>query len=151
MENCSIVTKPAMHLVGISFCGPFSALPDETIRLQSEFLARKHELNGAELSSVLYCPYFANESFAAYWACVEVKNLLPEVPDGMVQFTIPEHQYAVVAVSRERIGEGYSRLFAYMEQENVQRDDKAVSVELYYFDESLLEEEPVELLIPLQT
>jgi len=151
MENCSIISKSALHLVGMSYSGPFSTIGDEAIRLQTEFLARKHELNGAEKSSVLYCPYYGNEVFATYWACVEVERHLDELPHGMVQFTIPPHQYAMAAISDKRIGEGYGQLFSWIVENNLKKNEKAVSLELFYFDDSLFEEEPVELLIPLQS
>lgn len=149
MENCSIVIRPALNLVGISYCGPYSSFPDEAIRLQTEFLARKHELNGAEKSSVLFSPYFGNDVFATYWACYEVQHM-EEVPAGMVQFTIPSHRYAMVACSNKRIGEGYEQLNAWMQENGFEKRETAVSLELFYIDEHHWEEEPVELLIPLK-
>lgn len=149
MENCSIVIKPALQLVGISYCGPYSSFPDEAIRLQTEFLARKHELNDNVKSTVLYSPYFGNEAFATYWACYEVHHL-EEIPEGMVQLTIPAHRYAMVASSNKRIGEGYEQLHAWMNEEGLQKDEQAVSLELFYSDRQHWEEEPVELLIPLK-
>lgn len=149
MENCSIIMKPELHLVGISYCGPYSSFPDEAIRLQTEFLARKHELNDAVRTSVLYSPYFGNEAFATYWACYEVQHI-EELPPGMVQFTIPAHRYAMVACGSKRIGEGYEQLFAWINEQKLQKDENAVSIELFYIDEQHWEEEPVELLIPLK-
>ncbi|MDQ6419043.1 GyrI-like domain-containing protein [Paenibacillus sp. LHD-117] len=149
MENCSIVTKPALNVVGISYSGPYSSFPDDAIRLQTEILARKHELNEAVKSTVLYCPYHGNEAFATYWACFEVQHL-EELPPGMVQLTIPAHRYAMVACSNKRIGEGYEQLKTWMGEQRLQKHDSAVSLELFYIDEQHWEEEPVELLIPLQ-
>ncbi len=149
MENCSIVTKPALHVVGISYCGPYSSLPDEAIRLQTEFLARKHELNGAEKSPVLFSPYHGNEVFVTYWVCYEISHM-EELPQGMVQFTIPSHRYAVVACSNKRIGQGYDKLQSWMRMQKLEKDEAAVSLELFYIDGQQLEEEPVELLIPLK-
>jgi predicted transcriptional regulator YdeE len=148
VENCSIVTKPAIHLAGISYCGPYSSFPDEAIRLQTEFLTRKHELNDAAKSTILYSPYFGNEVFATYWACYEVQHM-EELPPGMVQFTIPEHRYAMVASSTKRIGEGYEQLHAWISEMQLEKQENAVSLELFYIEQHL-EEEPVELLIPLQ-
>lgn len=148
MNNCSVVTKPALNLVGISYCGPYSTFPDEAIRLQSEFLSRKHELNGEVKSTALHSPYFGNEVFATYWACYEVAHM-EQVPQGMVQFTIPEHQYAMVTSTNKRIGEGYEQLFAWMNEHKLIKQDNAVSLEIFYIDEHL-EEEPVDLLIPIQ-
>jgi predicted transcriptional regulator YdeE len=149
VENCSIVTRPALHLAGISYCGPYSNFPDEAIRLQTEFLTRKHELDGRMKSPVLYSPNFGNEAFATYWACYEVEHL-EEVPPGMVQFTIPAHRYAMAGCSNKRIGEGYEQLHAYISELGLERQDNAVSLELFYIDDQHLEEEPVELLIPLK-
>jgi len=151
MENCSIVTKPALHLIGISYCGPYSTFPDEAIRLQSEFLARKHELQAETNTSALYSPYFGNEVFATYWACYEThpREELP-LPPGMVQFTIPPHRYAMAGCSNKRIGEGYEQLKSWMHEMGLQKDDSALCLEIFYIDEHHLEEEPVELLIPLK-
>src|SRR5690606_73787 len=112
VENCSIVTRPALNLVGISYSGSYSSFPDEAIRLQTEILTRKHELNGAEKSPVLYFPYFGNEAFETYWACYEVQHL-EVLPEGIVQFTIPEYRYAMAGCSNKRIGEGYEQLHAW--------------------------------------
>ncbi|UVI27976.1 GyrI-like domain-containing protein [Paenibacillus spongiae] len=147
MNNCAVVTKPAMKMVGISYCGPYSTFPDEAIRLQSEFLARKHELNGDVLSTALHSPYFGNEVFATYWACFEIAHI-DQIPEGMVQFTIPQRQYAMVRCTNKRIGEGYERLFAWMNENQLVKRDNAVSLEIFYIDEHL-EEEPVDLLIPI--
>lgn len=149
MDNCSIITKPALNLVGISYCGPYSTLPDEAIRLQTDMVARRHQLGDTLRSTVLYSPYFGNEAFATYWACYEVQHL-EEVPAGMVQFTIPEHRYAMVDCSNKRIGEGYEQLFAWMQENKLEKYENAVSLEIFYVDEPHLEEEPVELLIPIK-
>lgn len=130
LDNCAIITKRAIHLVGMSYCGPYSTFPDEAIRLQGEFLARRHELNGAALSSALYSPYFGNEVFATYWACYEV-NHLKTVPPGMVQFTIPERQYAVVTCTNKRIGEGYEQLTSWMNEHGLVKRENAVSLEIF--------------------
>ncbi|MHA6484796.1 GyrI-like domain-containing protein [Paenibacillus sp. strain BS8-2] len=149
MENCSIVMKPALNVVGISYSGPYSSFPDDAIRLQTEILARKHELNEAVKSPVLYCPYYGNEAFATYWACYEVQHL-EDVPPGMVQWTIPARRYAMVACSNKRIGEGYEQLKSWLTVQRLEKENNAVSLELFYIDVQHWEEEPVELLIPLQ-
>ncbi|WP_274650234.1 GyrI-like domain-containing protein [Paenibacillus humicola] len=148
MNNCSVITKPAINLVGLSYCGPFSSFPDEAIRLQSEFLSRKHEFNGETKSAAVYSPYFGNEAFVTYWACYEVAHM-DRVPEGMVQFTVPERRYAMVPCTNERIGEGYEQLNVWMHEQRLAKRDKAVSIEIFYVDEHL-EEMPVELLIPIE-
>lgn len=149
MNNCAVVIKPVIHLVGLSYCGPYSAIPDEAIRLQSEFLSRKHEILGEVDTNLLHCPYFGNEVFVSYLACWEVAGThLDHVPEGMVQFTIPERTYAMVRCTNKRIGEGYETLLAWMNEQRLVKRDNAVSLEIYYIDEHL-EEEPVDLLIPI--
>ncbi|REE84407.1 putative transcriptional regulator YdeE [Paenibacillus taihuensis] len=148
MDNCTLVTKPALNMVGISYCGPYSSFPDEAILLQSAFLQRKHEIEGDVKTTVLYSPYFGNEVFATYWACFEVPHL-EQVPPGMVQFTIPQRTYAMAACTNKRIGEGYEQLAAWMNEQRLTRRENAVSLEIFYIDEHL-EEEQVELLIPIE-
>lgn len=148
MDNCMLASKPALNLAGISYSGPYSTFPDEAIRLQGDFLSRKHELNDAVKSPVLFSPYFGNEVFATYWACSEVHHL-EEVPEGMAQFTIPEHDYAVVATTNKRIGEGYEQLFAWMNERKLEKHENALAIEVFYIDDHL-DEEPVELWIPVK-
>ncbi|WP_020616880.1 GyrI-like domain-containing protein [Paenibacillus daejeonensis] len=148
MDNCMLVNKPSLNLVGISYSGPYSTLPEQAIRLQSEFLARKHELNNPVKSPALYSPFHGNEVFATYWTCYEV-NHLEEIPEGMVQFTVPEHTYAMVTCTNERMGEGYEQIAAWMADNDLIKDDNAVTIEVFYIDEHL-EEEPVEILIPIK-
>ncbi|GGG14891.1 GyrI-like domain-containing protein [Paenibacillus abyssi] len=148
MDNCMLVNKSSLNLVGISYSGPYSTFPDEAIRLQSEFLARKHELNDNIKSQALLSPYFGNEVFATYWACYEVQHM-ESIPEGMVQITIPEHQYAMVTCTNKRIGEGYEQIHAWMNEKHLVKEENAVAIEVFFIDEHL-EEEPVEILIPVK-
>ncbi len=148
MDNCMLVNKPSLNLAGISYSGPYSTFPDGAIRLQGEFLARKHELNGHAKSMLLFSPYFGNEVFATYWACCEVSHL-DEVPEGMAQFTVPPHEYAMVTTTNKRIGEGYEQLHAWMHEEGLEKDERALAMEVFYIDDHL-DEEPVEIWIPVQ-
>lgn len=151
METCSIVNKSALQLVGVSYCGPYSSFPDEAIRLQTDFLARKHELQHVTNSNVMYCPYFGNEAFATYWACFESEFNEEELADGMRYITIPAHQYAMISCSSQRIGEGYEMLNAWMHENKYKKFDNAVSLEIYYLEGQHWEEEMVDLMIPIHS
>ncbi|URN93070.1 MAG: GyrI-like domain-containing protein [Candidatus Pristimantibacillus lignocellulolyticus] len=150
METCSIVNKSTLHLVGVPYCGPYSSFPDEAIRLQTDFLARKHELNHVIQSNVMYCPYFGNETFATYWACFESQYSEDPLPPGMVAITIPMHRYALVSCSSQRIGEGYEMVKAWIQEHGYKRLDQAVSLEIFYLEGQHLEEEIVDILIPIE-
>ena len=149
MKTCSIVNKPTLHLVGIPYCGPYSTFPDEAIRLQTDFLARKHEFQHVIQTNVLYCPYFGNEAFATYWACFETELKDGKLPDGMVEITIPAHSYAMVSCSSQRIGEGYELLNSWIHEQKFSKIENAVSIEIYYLEGQHWEEEIVDLLIPI--
>lgn len=149
MEACSIVNKSTLHLVGIPYCGPYSSFPDEAIRLQADFLSRRHELNHAIQPNILYCPYFGNESFATYWTCVEWEYSEEPLPQGMVAITIPPHRYAVVSSTSQRIGEGYELLNTWIQEQGYQKLDHAVSMEIFYLEGQHWEEEVVDLFIPI--
>ncbi|MFC6331429.1 effector binding domain-containing protein [Paenibacillus septentrionalis] len=149
MEACSIVNKSTLHLVGIPYCGPYSSFPDEAIRLQSDFLARRHELNHVIQPSVMYCPYFGNEAFATYWACFEKEYSDEQLPQGMVAITIPPHRYAVVSSTSQRIGEGYELLNNWILENGYHKLENAVSLEIFYLEGQHWEEEAVDLLIPI--
>lgn len=149
MEACSIIYKSALQLVGIPYCGPYSSLPDESLRLQADFLARRHELNRVIQPNILYCPYFGNEAYATYWACVEWEFSEEELPSGFVAITIPAHRYAIVSVSTQRIGEGYEILNSWIQENGYKKLELAVSMEIYYLEAQHWEEEMVDLLIPI--
>lgn len=149
MEACSIVYKSTLHLVGIPYCGPYSSLPDESIRLQSDFLARRYELGHVVQPDILYCPYFGNEAFATYWACFEWEYTEEELPSGFVAITIPAHRYAAVSVTSQRIGEGYEHLNSWIHENGYKKLEQAVSLEIYYLEAERWEEEVVDLLIPI--
>jgi len=149
MEVCSILNRPMLHLVGISYCGPYSSFPDEAIRLQSEFLMRKHELTHVIKSNVMYCPYFGNETFATYWACFETEYIDGELPAGMVAITIPMHRYASVSSTTQRIGEGYEFINAWIQEQQYRKIDNAVSLEIFYLEGQHWEEEVVDILIAI--
>ncbi|MBJ6361580.1 GyrI-like domain-containing protein [Paenibacillus sp. GCM10012307] len=148
MDNCMLVKKPSLHLAGISHSGPYSSFPDEVIRLRDKFLARKHELGNYSKSPALVCPHYGNEVFATYWVCYEVGQLEHTPPD-MVQFTIPEHSYAMINCTTQRFGEGYERLLVWMKEQGLKKAEQAVSIEVYHFDEHL-EEGLVDILIPVE-
>ena len=149
MQTCSIVNKSILQLVGISYCGPYSSFPDEAIRLQTDFLARKHELQHVTKTNVMYCPYFGNEAFATYWACFETDLITDEKHTGMHYITIPAHQYAMISCSSLRIGEGYEILMAWMNEHHYKKIDNAVSLEIYYLEGPHWEDEIVDLMIPI--
>lgn len=149
MEACTIVYKSALQLVGIPYCGPYSSFPDESIRLQSDFLARRHELNHVIQPNILYCPYIGNEAFATYWACFEWEYSEEELPPGFVAITVPAHRYAVVSISSQRIGEGYELLNTWIHDNGYSKLELAVSLEIFYLEAQRWEEEIVDLLIPL--
>lgn len=149
MEVCSVMNRSMLHLVGIPYCGPYSSFPDETIRLQSEFLARKHELTHVIKSNVMYCPYFGNEAFATYWACFETEYIEGELPQGMVAITIPAHRYVSISSTTQRIGEGYEYINAWIQEHQYKKIDTAVSLEIFYLEDQHWEEEVVDILIPI--
>lgn len=150
METCSIVHKTNLHLVGIPYCGPYSTFADEVIRLQSDFIARKHELTHVIQPNVMYCPYLGNEAFATYWACFESEYTEEPLPAGMISITIPAHQYAAVSSSTQRIGEGYEMLNSWISEQGYHKLDNAVSLEIFYLEGQHWEEEAVDILIPIQ-
>lgn len=149
METCSIVNKSSIQLVGVSYCGPYSSFPDEAIRLQTDLLARKHELQHVTKANVMFCPYFGNEAFATYWACFETEMIKEDVVAGMRCITIPAHQYAMISCSSQRIGEGYEMLKAWMHEHQYKKVENAVSIEIYYLEGQHWEEEIVDLMIPI--
>lgn len=148
--ECTVVQKELL-LVGQSITANFpDSFPQAAITIQKQFVARKHELSNTVHQEILYSPYMCNGIFATYFACLEVEDLM-SIPEGMIGFKLPYNHYAKISCSTKTIGEGYDKIFTWMNEQGLRQKyyDQSCQIEIYYFEEQT-EEERVELLIPIQ-
>jgi predicted transcriptional regulator YdeE len=147
--ECEVIKKE-YRLVGQSVTVNFpKAFPDAAMKVQMDFEKRRDEVRSCKNKHVLISPYMCNDIVATYFACVEVEAL-SEIPEGMIGFNIPMTSYAKISCSNKTIDEGYSKLFAWMNENGYKQKwyDKTFPIETFYLEENV-EEEVVELLIPI--
>ncbi|GIP39113.1 hypothetical protein J31TS4_23930 [Paenibacillus sp. J31TS4] len=146
---CELVERE-YRLTGLSRTAAFpSGFPDAAIQVQRELWARKEEVAQQVNEGVLVSPFMCNGIYAAYLACLETAEGAP-VPAGMIDLFLPQATYALVRCTNKTIGQGYDRLHGWIRENEYKRLWYGASqIEVYYIDDEA-EEEPVELLIPVQ-
>lgn len=149
--KCEIITKE-YSLIGQSITANFPAsFPDAAIKVQLEFVKRRDEIMNSKDKEILFSPYMCNGIVATYFACLEVSDL-SDVPEGMMGFILPSQTYAKINCTNKSIGEGYGRIFKWMNENGyVQRFlDNTCPIEIFYFEDHV-DEEDVEIMIPIRT
>jgi predicted transcriptional regulator YdeE len=148
--ECEIVIRE-YQLIGQSITANYpQSFPDAAIKVQMDFEKRIDEVKNCKDKQILISPYMCNDIVATYFACVEVDNL-SEIPEGMIGFEISKAEYAKISCSNKTIDQGYSKIFAWMSENGYKQKwfDKSFPIEIFYFEENV-EEEVVEILIPIQ-
>jgi predicted transcriptional regulator YdeE len=120
------------------------------LKIQTQFLERRYEVIKAKNPEVLFSPYMCNGILATYFACLEVSEITI-VPEGMIGFKLPSINYAKINCTNKSIGEAYSKIFEWMNINGYKQKflDNSCPIEIYFFVENV-EEEDVEILIPIQ-
>ncbi|RXZ77449.1 AraC family transcriptional regulator [Paenibacillaceae bacterium] len=147
MFECEVFSREAIKLIGLNFTGPFpSSFPAGAVKVQNELGSRKSVIKNTVNNQVVFSPYFANEIMATYFACFEVSEL-NDIPEGMMGFIIPAHDYVKISCTNKTIQEAYGKIFEWIGQNGYTQNGSACSIEVFYTNGR--EEEPVEILIPI--
>ncbi|MGE8203889.1 GyrI-like domain-containing protein [Heyndrickxia sp. NPDC080065] len=147
--ECKIVKKD-YKLIGQSITANFpQSFPDAAIKIQLEFEKRRDEIVNSCNKEIMFSPYMCNGIVATYFACLEV-NEITNIPEGMIGINLPLTTYAMISCSNKTIDQGHPKLFEWMKQNNYKQKwfDHSFPIEIYYFEENV-EEEKVEILIPI--
>lgn len=146
--ECKVIKKEFL-LVGESITANFpQGISEASIQLSETFNLRREEVQHAQNIDKVICPYMCNGILATYLTCLEVDQL-GQIPAGMIGFKIPETEYAVVSCSNKTIGEGYDRIFSWIQENGFISNNHAFSIEVFYYEENV-EEKRAEILIPIQ-
>lgn len=148
--ECEVITRE-YNLVGQSITANFpNSFPDAAIKIHTEFVSKKAEIKGAINYEIIYSPYMCNSIVATYFACLEVSEIR-HIPDGMIGFNLPKTEYAKISCSNKTIGEGYSKIFEWINSKGYKQKNSSSSsaIEIYYFEDNV-DEEKVEILIPIE-
>lgn len=149
--KCELTTRD-YSLIGQSITTNFpSGFPDAALKVQLEFVERRNEIMNSIDKEVLFSPYMCNGIIATYFACLEVSDL-SDIPEGMIGFTLPSQSYAKINCTNKSIGEAYDRIFKWMNENKYNQRflENTCPIEIYYFEDNV-EEEDVEILIPIRT
>lgn len=147
--KCETITRE-YTLIGQSITANFPiGFPEAAVKVQRDFVARRNEIKNAKDIEVLFSPYMCNGIFATYFACLETSDL-SETPEGMIGFILPSVTYAKINCTNKTIGEAYGKIFEWMNENGYKQKflDSSCPIEIYYFEENV-EEEDVEILIPI--
>ncbi|QYR21283.1 GyrI-like domain-containing protein [Paenibacillus sp. sptzw28] len=144
-NRIELLEIPEIRLVGLSVTSSFKGhLPERVEAMKQEFYKRKGEIPNVIHPERYISPSFSSEVLFTYLICMEVEDL-SEVPEGMIGFTIPPHRYA----KTKSTGDPYQVIHDYLNTNGLQNDNRALALEIYYFDKPVWPDE-AEVLIPLK-
>ncbi|WP_340008529.1 effector binding domain-containing protein [Paenibacillus sp. FSL K6-0276] len=134
-----------MKLIGLSITSSFIGhQPERVEAMKREFYSRKDEISNIIHPERYLSPHFTTENLFTYMICMEVEELT-NVPEGMLGFTIPTHQYVHVKSK----GDPYDDLHSYVRESDLQSNDRALAIEVYQFANPTWPDE-VDVYIPLR-
>lgn len=134
-----------MKLIGLSITSSFVGHEPERVEaMKREFNSRKDEISNCIHPERYLSPHFSTENLFTYMICMEVEELT-NVPEGMLGFTIPGHQYVHVKSK----GDPYEVLHSYVRDNDLQSNDHALAIEIYQFANPTWPDE-VDVYIPLR-
>lgn len=140
-----VLELPEMKLVGLSITSSFVGHDPERVEaMKQEFNRRKDEISHIIHAERYLSPHFSTENLFTYMICMEVEELT-NVPEGMLGFAIPAHQYVHVKSK----GDPYDELHSYVRNNDLQSNDRALAIEIYQFANSTWPDE-VDVYIPLR-
>ncbi|PYZ97346.1 hypothetical protein CR205_01715 [Alteribacter lacisalsi] len=73
---------------------------------------------------------------------------MSDIPEEMIGFTLPAHDYAVTACTNRTVGEGYKEVHEWIACQERSWNRNACSIECYFNRES--EDGKVEIYVPLK-
>ncbi|NGQ94388.1 hypothetical protein G3578_04255 [Brevibacillus sp. SYP-B805] len=144
----TIRSQPEMHLIGLSYAGPFPTLSQGVPQIVRELQARLDEIPHKRDPLIRYELSIEdpNGTYTIY-ACAEVERF-SRIPPGMFGFTVPALTYATVT-HRGPLSEvpgTYMNMFQWLEQNGCERLTSFHSIERYHAD---TQANTVEIFIPV--
>lgn len=145
-----VVTRE-YKLVGISGTGKFpESFPDTASNVIHKFGELRRKIENARNYDTVFCPGMCNGIVATYFACLEVDEIMNEVPNEMISFDLPKTEYVLIRCTNNSIMDGYDKLSKWMNENKYKHKlYRACQIEIYYnFDSN--GEEPADVLIPIE-
>ncbi|MFF2448150.1 GyrI-like domain-containing protein [Neobacillus sp. NPDC058068] len=126
-----VIEKEEMNVVGISWNGTYSQV-EKIPSLFTKLRGRLEEVPYQKKEEVLIAPFHIRETEITYYVTTPV-DVIDEIPDGMVGFTIPRKNY-VFGVHKGRIEDvenTYHRMYKWMEEYGYDQDHQALGLEIF--------------------
>lgn len=148
MENIQLQNQPRLvnleeiKVVGLTITHPFQANMERMTRARETFLARKQEIQNTIYPERYICAHFNTEMMFTYCFCMEVSEF-GDIPEDMISFTIPKHQYGMTKCS----GDPYEDIHNFLNEAGISNNPKALALEVYTFENPKFPDE-VDVYIP---
>lgn len=151
-QQPTIITQPALHLVGLTYSGPFNTLSQGVPRIANELNARRPEIPHAVDPAIRHelSQEDPNGTYTVR-ACLLVDTLPATMPADMIGFTVPEQTYVRITHQGplQEVPNTYVRAFHWIADNNLKRRSPITchSIEIYSNETNNL----LEILIPIET
>jgi predicted transcriptional regulator YdeE len=126
-----VVEKEEMNVVGIPWNGTFAQM-EKIPSLFSKLKARIKEVPYQKKEEMLIAPFHIRETEITYYVTTPVE-VIDEIPDGMVGFTIPRKNYVfgVHKGRKEDVENTYLRMYQWMNEYGYDQDHQALGLEIF--------------------
>ncbi len=123
IQSAELISKEAATMIGLKWEGTFAEAGAGGIRkVQTEFKRRLHEIkNMMHPDELLGLSYHMTETGFVHYVAVQVDDVAsPNVPEGMVQFEVPAHDYVkYIHIKGESIESSYHLIYAWIEEQGL--------------------------------
>ncbi|MFJ5712911.1 GyrI-like domain-containing protein [Neobacillus sp. NPDC093127] len=148
-----VVEKEEMNVVGIPWNGTYDQM-EKIPSLFTKLKERIKEVSYQKKEEMLIAPFHIRETEITYYVTTPV-DVIDEIPDGMVGFTIPRKNY-VFCVHKGRIEDvenTYLRMYQWMNEYGYDQDHHALCLEIYKEEhkfQNLTEDLHFEIYLPVK-
>jgi AraC family transcriptional regulator len=126
-----IIEKKELKVVGLSWNGSYSQIK-KIPGLFAELQMRFDEICYQAEEPIMIAPFHSRETELTYYVTIPVEKI-EFIPEGMVGFTIPAKSYVTATHlgTPSEIDDTYSKMYAWMNEYGYEKDDRALSLEVY--------------------
>ncbi|MCJ8009306.1 GyrI-like domain-containing protein [Lederbergia wuyishanensis] len=128
--NVEVIQLDEKKFIGVPATSSFQNITG-IAEARNMFMDRKSEIEDITDTNTYTCVHFSNDVLFTYVYCLEVEEL-KSIPNGMIGFTVPSHQYAKY---RSNGDNPYDVISSYLKENDKVLNSKSVSLEIFQFGE----------------
>jgi AraC family transcriptional regulator len=123
--------KKELKVVGIAWNGSYSRIK-EIPGLFEKLQFRFDEVFYQSEEPIMIAPFHSRETELTYYVTIPVEKI-DMIPEGMVGFTIPAKSYVLGTHfgTPAEIDQTYSKIYSWMKEYGYEKDQNALSLEVY--------------------